>query len=85
MGRWQNVSLSDGAFFRAPFSSLGLFRGCLAQKKGLESIKAPGILIFSQRKEEDHGRPGSLFFSVPHKPPAPSLSAEVSLDECLLN
>lgn len=48
--RLQDVFLLDCAFFRILFCSLGLFGGRIVQKKGLESMKALGILIFSQQK-----------------------------------
>lgn len=49
--QFQDICLLDCASFRILFCSLGLFGGCIVQKKGLESMKALRILIFPQQKE----------------------------------
>lgn len=41
------VDRLDWAFFRILFCALGLAGGCIVQKKGLEAIKALGMLVFS--------------------------------------
>lgn len=60
MGRWhlilkptglQDISLLDYGFLRSLFCFLGLFGGCIVQKKRFESVKALGILVFSEQKE----------------------------------